>query len=126
MDNFDLRKYLVENKVTTNSKMMNEYLEDEGSVQDAFTEAGIEDSDMVILVVSMFREEETLDPMPAGEAIEYIEKKSRGGELERQYSFDDIEDNGALINISLGDEISIDVFTDREIIKPSQAPRDPF
>jgi hypothetical protein len=24
MDNFDLRKYLVENKVTTNSKMMNE------------------------------------------------------------------------------------------------------
>jgi len=28
MDNFDLRKYLVENKVTTNSKMVNEnYLE---------------------------------------------------------------------------------------------------
>ena len=28
MDNFDLKKYLVENKVTTNSKMMNEnYLE---------------------------------------------------------------------------------------------------
>jgi hypothetical protein len=24
MDNFDLKKYLVENKVTTNSKMMNE------------------------------------------------------------------------------------------------------
>ena len=29
MDNFDLKKYLVENKVTTNSKMMNE-VEDEG------------------------------------------------------------------------------------------------
>jgi hypothetical protein len=123
-----LKQYKVaaENKVTTNSRILNEYLEDEGSVQDAFTEAGIEDSDTVTLVVSMFREEETLDPMPASEAIEYIEKKSRGGELERQYSFDDIEDNGALINISLGDEISIDVFTDREIIRPSQAPRDFF
>lgn len=27
MDNFDLKKYLVENKVTTNSKMMNEAAE---------------------------------------------------------------------------------------------------
>ena len=30
MDNFDLKKYLVENKVTTNSQMMNEY-EDQSS-----------------------------------------------------------------------------------------------
>ena len=29
MDNFDLKKYLVENKVTTNSRMMNEYFEEE-------------------------------------------------------------------------------------------------
>jgi hypothetical protein len=28
MDNFDLKKYLVENKVTTNSRMMNEAFED--------------------------------------------------------------------------------------------------
>ena len=34
MDNFDLKKYLVENKVTTNSKMMNEasYISPEGDL----------------------------------------------------------------------------------------------
>ena len=42
MDNFDLKKYLVENKVTTNSRMMKE---DEGQIQDlaqAFIQAGID------------------------------------------------------------------------------------
>jgi len=33
MDNFDLKKYLVENKVTTNSKMMNENLKTQSPVE---------------------------------------------------------------------------------------------
>ena len=42
MDNFDLKKYLVENKVTTNSRMMNEYFEKETQdLAEAFTQAGI-------------------------------------------------------------------------------------
>ena len=43
MDNFDLKKYLVENKVTTNSKMMNEYFEKETEdLSQAFAQAGID------------------------------------------------------------------------------------
>jgi ribosomal protein S9 len=43
MDNFDLKKYLVENKVTTNSQMMNEYFEEETQdLGEAFAQAGID------------------------------------------------------------------------------------
>lgn len=43
MDNFDLKKYLVENKVTTNSRMMNEYFEKETQdLAEAFAQAGID------------------------------------------------------------------------------------
>jgi len=42
MDNFDLKKYLVENKVTTNSRMMSEYFEKETQdLGEAFAQAGI-------------------------------------------------------------------------------------
>jgi len=52
MDNFDLRKYLVENKVTTNSRMINEenttftltYNTDQGDldyIKQLFKKAGI-------------------------------------------------------------------------------------
>jgi hypothetical protein len=43
MDNFDLKKYLVENKVTTNSRMMSEYFEKETQdLGEAFAQAGID------------------------------------------------------------------------------------
>ncbi len=35
MDNFDLKKYLVENKVTTNSRMLREVLDDVKDTQSA-------------------------------------------------------------------------------------------
>ena len=40
MNAFDLKKFLIENKLTTNSKLVKEYLEDGGSAADAFREAG--------------------------------------------------------------------------------------
>jgi len=46
MDNFDLKKYLVENKVTTNSKLLNEYIDniDYNEITGEFNEI----SDMLI------------------------------------------------------------------------------
>lgn len=50
-DNFDLKKYLVENKVTTNSKMLNEYFEKESdSLEQAFQKAGIDMSKPITTV----------------------------------------------------------------------------
>jgi hypothetical protein len=47
MDNFDLRKYLVENKVTTNSRMLNEGFEDLLQQLSAMAEKGEIDNDQI-------------------------------------------------------------------------------
>lgn len=106
-DTFDLKKFLTENKLTTNSKLVKEYLEDGGPAADAFREAGLGDSDMVKLKVD---NEQTLGPISVSKAVAFVEKKSNNGEMERQYSFDDIEEDGAVLNISIADSITIDVY----------------
>jgi hypothetical protein len=51
MENFNLKKFLVENKLTTNSRMVKEYIEaDEESVTEAFQQAGIELTQPVYVV----------------------------------------------------------------------------
>jgi antitoxin component YwqK of YwqJK toxin-antitoxin module len=107
MKNFDLKNFLTENKLTKNSKLVKEYLEDGGSAADAFREAGLGDSDMVKLRVD---NEQTLGPVSVAKAVAFVEKKSNNGEMERQYSFDDIEGDGAVLNISIADSITIDVY----------------
>ena len=109
MDNFNLRKYLVENKRTTNSRQLKEYIEDQGSIAAAFTQAGIALDDTVTLRITSGREEPTLESMSTQEAIAYIESKAQG--LERTYSFDDPERDGAELNINLSDDLAIDVYT---------------
>ena len=107
MNNFDLKKFLTENKLTTNSKLIKEYLEDDGPAADAFREAGLKDSDMVKLKVD---DDQILGPVSVSKAIDYVEKKSNNGEMERQYAFDDIEGDGAVLNISIADSFTIDVY----------------
>lgn len=109
MDNFNLKKYLVENKRTTNSRQLKEYIEDQGSITDAFTQAGINSNDTVTLRITADRGDTTLEPMSTPEAINYIESKAQG--LERTYSFDDPEGDGAKLNINLSDDLAIDVYT---------------
>tara|TARA_R110001632_G_C11181741_1_gene400896 strand:+ start:51 stop:656 length:606 start_codon:yes stop_codon:yes gene_type:complete len=112
MDNFNLRKYLVENKRTTNSRELKEYIEDQGSITDAFTQAGINSNDTVTLRITADRGDTTLEPMSTPEAINYIESKAQGSE--RTYSFDDPEGDGAKLNINLSDDLAIDVYTTSE------------
>ena len=109
MDNFNLKKYLVENKRTTNSRQLKEYIEDQGSIADAFTQAGIALDDTVTLRTTSGREETKLEPMSTQKAIAYIESKAQG--LERTYSFDDPEEDGAKLNINLSNDLAIDVYT---------------
>lgn len=115
MDNFDLKKYLVENKRTTNSRQLKEYIEDQGSIADAFTQAGIALDDTVTLRTTSGREETKLKPMSTQKAIAYIESKAQG--LERTYSFDDPEEDGAKLNINLSNDLAIDVYTTNSIMK---------
>ena len=109
MDNFNLKKYLVENKRTANSRQLKEYIEDQGSIADAFAQAGINSNDTVTLRITANREETKLKPISAQKAIAHIESKAQG--LERTYSFDDPEGDGAKLNINLSDDLAIDVYT---------------
>ena len=115
MDNFNLKKYLVENKRTTNSRQLKEYIEDQGTIADAFAEAGINSNDTVTLRITSGREETTLKPMSTQEAIAYIESKAQ--DLERTYSFDDPEEDGAKLNINLSNDLAIDVYTTPSIME---------
>ena len=109
MNNFDLKKYLIENKRTVNSRSLKEYIEDQGSVADAFKKAGITGKvDLAVYQGGDTEHKKGLSPM---QAIDHIEGLSRNGELSRSYSYDDIEDEGASLNIQLDDAIAIDVFT---------------
>ena len=108
MENFNLKKFLVENKLTTNSRAINEYIEDEGPVVNAFKKAGI--TGRVDLTVYEGRDTDHVKSLSVQQAIEYIEDLSENGELSRTYFYDDIEENGALLNIQLDDTIAIDVF----------------
>tara|TARA_R110000803_G_scaffold208510_1_gene277238 strand:+ start:1233 stop:1592 length:360 start_codon:yes stop_codon:yes gene_type:complete len=116
MDNFNLKKYLVENKRTTNSKQIKEYIEDQGPIADAFTQAGISSDDSVTLRITSDGGDTTLEPMFAQEAIDDIELRAQELEkrlerrLERTYSFNDPEKDGAKLNINLGDDLAIDVY----------------
>jgi len=51
MENFDLKKFLVENKLTTNSKLLKEEYEGE-TVEQAFTKAGIDLSKPITAICS--------------------------------------------------------------------------
>ena len=115
MDNFNLRKYLVENRRTTNSKQIKEYIEDQGPIADAFAQAGISSDDSVTLRITSGGEETRLKPMSTQEAIDDIELKAQG--LEKTYSFDDPEEDGAKLNINLGDDSAIDVYTTPSIME---------
>lgn len=108
-NNFNLRKFLIENKITSNSKILKEDIEDQGPVVNAFEKAGI--IGQVDLTVYYGQDTEHKKSLSAQQAIEYIEDLSRNGELSRNYFYDDIEGNGALLSIQLDDTIAIDVFT---------------
>ena len=115
MDNFNLRKYLVENKRTTNSRELKEYIEDQGTIADAFADAGINSNATVTLRITSDGKETRLEPMSTQEAIDYIELKAQG--LERTYSFDDPEEDGAKLNINLSNDLAIDVYTTPSIME---------
>ena len=53
--------------------------------------------------------------MSTQEAIAYIESKAQG--LERTYSFDDPEEDGAKLNINLSNDLAIDVYTTPSIME---------
>ena len=54
--------------------------------------------------------DQTLGPTSVSKAAAYVDKKSNNGEMERQYAFDDIQGDGAVLNISIADSITIDVY----------------
>lgn len=81
-EGFDLRNFLIENKLTTNSRILKEYIEaDEESVAEAFQQAGIDLSQPVFVVearsVGAGGEQDEPYQVSAGQLLKTLEQKRK-------------------------------------------------
>jgi hypothetical protein len=92
MDNFDLKKYLVENKVTTQSKQLNERL-DEGNTNSFPTFKGSTMKEFVIWAVPIFKKYN----VPKEDYVYWFDQFD-GGELSEYNGMTEME----LMNVHFG------------------------
>ena len=83
MENFDLKKFLVENKLTTNSKVLKEYIEsDPETIAEAFSQAGVDLSAPTTVESEYGHSGETESFATGQEALSYLENKRAEAEAE--------------------------------------------
>ena len=110
MDNFDLKKYLVENKVTRNSRMMNE---DKTSDYVSFAMQHIGDESTPVTLTHGFnRYDEKKYKTTLGKALSFIEKNADASAIENG---DVMVDGGqGEVRITIGDQ-EFDIVKDKTL-----------